>query len=199
MTNDDKAAGEQQSRDAGNRRPYLPWWRRNYMVNRELQLKFAGSSLIMGLACSISSSAILLVSFWSFGIWQGQRLPAMVVAAIVFSMLVNLIGIMLASILSTQRIVGPLFNLLKQFQRVSRGDFKAHAKFRANDEIHYVARRFNEMLVRLEEREGEIFEYIDTAAQALENNQADKALEAIRQVRLMRSRALGATEQAAQG
>ena len=196
---EEKAISPQKPPEAGNRRPYLPWWRRNYMVNRELQLKFAGSALVMGLACSISSSAIILVSFWSFGIWQGQRLPAMVIAAIIFSMWVNMVGIMLTSILSTQRIVGPLFNLLKQFQRVSRGDFKAYAKFRTSDEIHYVARRFNEMLMRLDEREAEIFEHLDRSSAALENNDSAQALEALNQARQLRTRILSSSEQSPQG
>lgn len=196
---EEKTKSPQKPPEAGNRRPYLPWWRRNYMVNRELQLKFAGSALVMGLACSVSSSAIILVSFWSFGIWQGQRLPAMVIAAIIFSMLVNMVGIMLTSILSTQRIVGPLFNLLKQFQRVSRGDFKAHAKFRTSDEIHYVARRFNEMLMRLDEREAEIFEHLDRSSEALEKNDTAQALEALNQARQLRTRILSSSEQSSQG
>ncbi|MEY4064656.1 MAG: hypothetical protein RIR26_864 [Pseudomonadota bacterium] len=175
-------------------RSFLPWWRRNYMVNRELQLKYAGSSLVMGLICSISSLGIILISFWSFGIWQGQRLPALVIAAIIFSLLVNMVGIMFTSILSTQRIVGPLFNLLKQFQRVSRGDFKAQAKFRTNDEIHYVARRFNEMLARLDERETELFGYLDKAVEALESKQSDIAIEALSKARSMRSRLSAGSE-----
>ena len=178
-----------------NRGMMLPWWRRNYMVNRDLQMKFAGSALIMGLVCSLSSLAIILISFWSFGIWQGQRLPVMAIAAIVLSILVNMVGIVLTSILSTQRIVGPLFNLLKQFQRVSRGDFKAHVKFRAHDEIHYVARRFNEMLNRLDERENEIFSSLDNAIEALENNRTSEALAAMNNARQLRCRALGHIEQ----
>lgn len=184
----------QKPKDMGPRRPYLPWWRRNYMVNRNLQLKYAGSALIMGVVCSLSSFAILLISFWSFGIWQGQRLPIPVIFAIFMSLLVNLVGIMVTNVLSTQRIVGPLFNLLKQFQRVARGDFRAHAKFRANDEIHYVARRFNEMLNRLEERDNEMFEHLEKATQALRDNQHEQAMEAINHVRTMRVRAVGTAE-----
>lgn len=184
----------QKLKESGPRRPYLPWWRRNYMVNRELQLKYAGSALIMGVVCSVSSFAILLISFWSFGIWQGQRLPVPVIMAIFVSLLVNLVGIMVTNVLSTQRIVGPLFNLLKQFQRVARGDFRAHAKFRANDEIHYVARRFNEMLNRLEERDNEMFEHIERATQALKDNDHALALEALGHVRTMRVRSMGAGE-----
>ncbi|MFZ9520782.1 MAG: HAMP domain-containing protein [Silvanigrellaceae bacterium] len=174
----------------GPRRPYLPWWRRNYIVNRDLQFKFAGSALVMGLVCTVSSIAIVLISFYSFGIWQGQRLPIPVLVAIGFALIVNLVGIMFASILSTQRIVGPLFNLLRQFQKVSRGDFKAHAKFRTSDEIHYVARRFNEMLERLDERENEIFAHIEKAAEALESSDAEKARELIKQARNLRNRGL---------
>lgn len=192
-TDESKSADQPQAGKApsGPRRPYLPWWKRNYMVNRDLQLKFAGSALVMGLICTISSIAILLISFYSFGIWQGQRLPLPVIVAIAFALVVNLAGIMLASILSTQRIVGPLFNLLKQFQKVARGDFKAHAKFRTSDEIHYVARRFNEMLQRLDERENEIFSHIEQAAQALENSNAAQALESIKHARNLRARGLG--------
>lgn len=174
----------------GEQRPFLPWWKRTYIVNRELQLKFAGSALIMGIACTGSSLGILLISFYSFGIWQGQRLPLPVLLAIFAALIVNLSGIVLASILSTQRIVGPLFNLLKQFQRVSRGDFKAYARFRTSDEIHYVARRFNEMLQRLDERENEIFAHIEQAAEALENEKKTEAQEFLRTARHLRARGL---------
>lgn len=190
MATDEVKSAQSDTPPSGPRRPYLPWWKRTYMVNRELQLKFAGSALVMGLVSTLSSIGIMLLSFYSFGIWQGQRLPWPVVLAIAFALLVNLVGIMMASILSTQRIVGPLFNLLKQFQRVSRGDFKAQAKFRTSDEIHYVARRFNEMLQRLDERETEIFASIEEAAEALESNDANKARESIKHARNLRSRGL---------
>jgi methyl-accepting chemotaxis protein len=198
MTRDDdkppKDAMQGDGEQTGPKRSHLQWWNRTYIVNRDLQLKFAGSALVMGLFCAISSLAILLISFYSFGIWQGQRLPWPVLMAIAFALIVNLFGIMFVSILSTQRIVGPLFNLLKQFQRVARGDFKAHAKFRTSDEIHYVARRFNEMLQRLDERETEIFTHIEQAEAALESSDLNKAKEALRQVRHLRNRGLASVE-----
>jgi methyl-accepting chemotaxis protein len=175
-------------------RSYLPWWKRNYLVNRDLQLKFAGSALIMGLVSAGSTVGILLIAFYSFGIWQGQRLPLPVILAIALALIVNLVGILLTSILSMQRIVGPLFNLLKQFQRVSRGDFKAHAKFRTSDEIHYVARRFNEMLQRLEERENEIFASIEQACEALERNDSSVAKESLKQARNLRARGVASVD-----
>lgn len=188
---EDGQGGQEQT---PRRRSHLQWWNRTYIVNRDLQFKFAGSALVMGLACAVSSLAILLISFYSFGIWQGQRLPWPVMLAIGFALVVNLVGIMFVSIISTQRIVGPLFNLLKQFQRVSRGDFKAQAKFRTSDEIHYVARRFNEMLQRLDERETEIFNHIGQAEEALESSDLSKAKEALRHVRHLRSRGLASAE-----
>jgi methyl-accepting chemotaxis protein len=134
-----------------------PWWRRRYVVNRDLQLRFAWSAVLVGLVSSSVSSFMILLAFWSFNIWQGQRLPAPVVMTIGVVMLTNVMGIYVVAVLTTQRIVGPLFNLMRQFQEVARHNLTVRAHFRKRDELQYVARRFNEMVDSLESHDRAIY------------------------------------------
>lgn len=142
-----------------NPRNYVrpPWWRRRYVVNRDLQLRFAWSAVLVGLVSSSVSSFMILLAFWSFNIWQGQRLPAPVVMTIGVVMLTNVMGIYVVAVLTTQRIVGPLFNLMRQFQEVARHNLTVRAHFRKRDELQYVARRFNEMVDSLESHDRAIY------------------------------------------
>ncbi len=146
---------------------FVPWWKRTYLVNRELQFRFARTSLVVGLATTVISVGLLLWSFWAFNIWQGQRLPFAVQVVIAGALALNLMGVFFVTVVTTHRIVGPMFNLLRQFSHVSRGDFSAMARFRQADEMHYVARRFNEMVMMLRVRNDFIFGKVDEAAREL--------------------------------
>jgi methyl-accepting chemotaxis protein len=179
-----RQTGDRKSR--GSRRTRIPWYRRQYVVNREMQSKYAWSGVLIGLASSALSAGMLLWAFWSFNIWQGQRLPRPVIVVIGVVLLMNAGGIYVATVLSTQRIAGPLFNLLKQFQRVAGGALDTRATFRKGDELHYVGSRFNEMMNRLEDREEKIFAQVDAAEKALQDSRAGEAAEALRRARELR-------------
>lgn len=167
------------------RRP--PWWKRQYLVNRDLQVRYARSGVIIGIMSSVVSAGMLLWSFWSFNIWQGQRLPPPVLVVIVVVLVTNVFGIFVASVVATQRIAGPLFNLLRQFQKLAAGDFSAQARFRDGDDIHYVGRRFNEMVERLSERDSRIFAKVEEALAALDEGHGERAKQALGEVRGLRA------------
>lgn len=135
-----------------------PWWRRRYVVNREFQLRFAWSAVLVGLVSSAVSSFMILLSFWSFNIWQGQRLPIPVMLTILFVMITNVAGIYVVAVLTTQRIAGPIFNLARQFDEISAFRFGARARFRKRDELQYIADRFNLMANSLEKRDQNLME-----------------------------------------
>lgn len=137
-----------------------PWWKRRYVVNRDLQMRFAWSAVIVGLVSSSVSSFMILLAFWSFNIWQGQRLPVPVTITILVVMVTNVAGIYVVAVLTTQRIAGPLFNLTRQFQELARFNLAARARFRKKDELQYVARRFNDMAESLQKRDEQIYERI---------------------------------------
>lgn len=152
-----------------------PWWRRRYVVNRDLQLRFAWSAVLVGLVSSSVSSFMILLAFWSFNIWQGQRLPAPVVMTIGVVMLTNVMGIYVVAVLTTQRIVGPLFNLMRQFQEVARHNLTVRAHFRKRDELQYVARRFNEMVDSLESHDRAIYGRLCAMESKLEKLELENA------------------------
>lgn len=151
--------------------PRPPWWKRRYLVNRDLQLRFAWSAVLVGLVSSSVSSFMILLAFWSFNIWQGQRLPVPVMMTILLVMVTNVAGIYVVAVLTTQRIAGPLFNLLRQFQELAQFNFSARAKFRRSDELQYVARRFNEMAERIEERDQKLVSGLTRIHEILANTQ----------------------------
>jgi methyl-accepting chemotaxis protein len=167
-------------------RKRVPWYRRQYVVNREMQSKYAWSGVLIGLASSALSAGMLMWSFWSFNIWQGQRLPQPVIVVISIVLVMNGLGIYVATVLSTQRIAGPLFNLMKQFQKVAAGSLDTRVVFRKGDELHYVGRRFNEMVDRLQEREQKIFTQVDEAAKALQDGRVEDASTALHKARDLR-------------
>jgi len=175
------------SKNADHGRRRIPWWQRQYVVNRDMQSKYAWSGVVIGLASSGLSAGMLLWSFWVFNIWQGQRLPKPVIVVIGVVLLINASGIYVATVLSTARIAGPLFNLLKQFQKVQQGVLGTRVVFRKGDELHYVGRRFNEMMQRLEDREKTIFDEVDEAEKALQDGRSEEAIACLIRARALRA------------
>lgn len=152
-----------------------PWWRRRYVVNRDFQLKFAWSAVTIGLVSSAASSFMILLSFWSFNIWQGQRLPAPVMLTILIVMLTNVAGIYVVAVLTTQRVAGPLFNLMRQFHELTRHRFDVRVKLRKKDDLQYIARRFNEMAESLEKRDLELYLAVQEARRLLTSGEIQKS------------------------
>jgi hypothetical protein len=169
-------------------RSFLPWWRRTYLVNRDLQFKYATSAMIIGLMSTVVSAGMLLWTFYSFNIWQGQRLPAPVIAVIAAVLLVNFFALFIVAVVATHKVVGPMFNLLRQFQRLAHADFSAVARFRSSDEMHYVARRFNEMTMMLKVRNDYIFGQVENALKSIESGDAGSARRCLIALREMRDR-----------
>lgn len=157
-----------------------------------MQFRYARTSLGVGVGTTTVSIGLVLWSFWAFNIWQGQRLPGIIQAIIALALVVNLLGVFFVTIVITHRVVGPMFNLLRQFSHVSRGDFGAMARFRENDEMHYVARRFNEMVMLLRVRNDFIFGKVEEASKALASGDVENARAAIEAVRELRVRELEA-------
>lgn len=154
---------------------FVPWWRRSYLVDRELQFRYGLSGIVVGLVSSLLSVGQVLWAFRVFHIWQGQRLPAPVIAGIVLVLVINVVLIFAVTVLMTHRIAGPIYNLVRQFQRLSDGDFTIRAKFRSSDELQKVAESFNELVERLHHRDEEIQAKVAQALKACEDGDIEGA------------------------
>jgi nitrate/nitrite-specific signal transduction histidine kinase len=102
------------------------------------------------------------------------------------ALLFNLLGMFFVTVVAMHRVAGPVFNLLRQFQLLARGDFSVVARFRTTDEMHYVARRFNEMVMMLRVRNDFVIRKVDEAVLALETGHAEEAKTALESIREMR-------------
>jgi nitrate/nitrite-specific signal transduction histidine kinase len=153
------------------------WYQRQYLVNKDLQLKYARSGALVGFISTVVSAGMLLSAFYSFNIWQGQRLPAPVLAVIGAVFLLNIFGIYVATVVTTQKIAGPLFNLVRQFNRLKNHDFSVRARFRSDDEFQNVAIQFNQMVDALDEREKSLYEGLIAIQNHLSADNMKAALE----------------------
>lgn len=174
----------------------VPWWRRQYVVNRDLQMRFARSGVIIGIVSTAVCGGMILWSFRAFNIWQGQRLPLPILLVIFLVLIINVSAIYIAGVLATQRIAGPLFNLMKQLQKVRGGDFTGCARFRDADEIHYVARRFNQMVEGLAERERWFLDQTSKAQNLMMVGDLDNATKLLNEIRKRHEFACGDQEAA---
>jgi nitrogen fixation/metabolism regulation signal transduction histidine kinase len=57
-----------------------------------------------------------------------------------------LASIAVLGLILSHRTAGPLYHLNRVFEEVCRGNLKARAKFRQNDEFQEVAESFNKMM-----------------------------------------------------
>lgn len=57
-----------------------------------------------------------------------------------------LVSIAVLGLILSHRTAGPLYHLNRVFEEVGRGNLKARAKFRQNDEFQEVAESFNKMM-----------------------------------------------------
>jgi methyl-accepting chemotaxis protein len=158
-------------------RKKIKWYQRTYLVNKDLQLKYARSGAIVGFISSAVSAGMLLSAFYSFNIWQGQRLPTPVLIVIGAVFLLNIFGIYVATVISTQKIAGPLYNLVRQFARLKNHDFSVRARFRTDDEFQNVALQFNQMVDALDHRERSLYEGLLAVQRNIKSNNSVAAIE----------------------
>lgn len=158
-----------------NQRSFIPWYKRSYLVNRDLQFRYGMSAIIIGIVSSSLSVGQVLWAFRVFHIWQGQRLPPPVLLGILMVLLMNVVLIFAGAVLMTHKIAGPIFNLLRQIEKFGDGDLSVRAKFRSNDELQNVANAFNKMADNVQDREAQLQRKIDDALQALEVGDMNRA------------------------
>jgi methyl-accepting chemotaxis protein len=163
-------------------RKRIKWYQRTYLVNKELQLKYARSGALIGFISTIISTGMLLTVFYSFNIWQGQRFPTPVLLVMITVFILNISGIYVATVISTQKIAGPLFNLVRQFTKIKQHDFSVRARFREGDEFQNVAQEFNEMMESLSERELFIIKKIDSLKVFIQEKNTEELISIVEEI-----------------
>lgn len=126
--------------------------KRIFLVNRDLQLRYAKSAAVAGIVSSILTGIVILYPLYVF---QILRIPKFLPAPILFSMalaiVLNVFVIAGFSIFMTHKIAGPIYGLLREFRRVAAGYFGHEMRVRKDDELKYMIRNFNEVSLALKE------------------------------------------------
>ncbi|MEW6534629.1 MAG: HAMP domain-containing protein [Candidatus Auribacterota bacterium] len=151
-----------------------PIFRRNYLVNKPLQLRITLAMVIEVALITASLSLILihinqyyigLITYFvgpaeaeqialsdiNKGIWM-FLFGGVALSSIVF----GLIGVFIS-----HKVAGPLYRLKKAMGYVRNGEYSREIRFRKGDELHDMAVSFNEMSMSLEVRKEVDMLYIE--------------------------------------
>ena len=126
--------------------------KRIFLVNRDLQFRYAKSAAVAGVISSFLTAAVLLYPLFVFKILVIPKfLPAPILASMAIAVLLNIMLIAGFSLFLTHRLAGPVYGLLREFRRITAGFFGHEMRVRKEDELKYLIRNFNEASVALKE------------------------------------------------
>lgn len=131
--------------------------RRQYLVNKRVQFKLMAFSAIPMLLCSGAMYYLIYYCVMQHIIIPEAianiLLPAMrgVNAILIIVAPVVLIMILRAALVYSNKIVGPLYRLERELERIARGERSIRVKFRKGDELHPLADKVNILLESIDE------------------------------------------------
>jgi methyl-accepting chemotaxis protein len=133
--------------------------RRQYLVDRSYQLRFAGRLFLIVLAVAVASGAGATGLLWVNISRSGGEQPFLIVTSLITVAVMLLLELLLAipmvlvlGIRQSHRIVGPLKRLRRTLQAIGNGDFSQRIILREGDVLADVAKAINEMAERLQRR-----------------------------------------------
>ncbi|MFH1457703.1 MAG: HAMP domain-containing protein [Candidatus Omnitrophota bacterium] len=130
--------------------------RRQYIVNKEFQIKFILRFCLMVILASLAIG--LLVFHFTRGsttvaientkvVVKGTQdfiLPVILATVLSVAFFASL-AVFLSALFSSNRIAGPIYRLSKEIERLKEGDLTGSFKIRSKDEFQELARNLNEM------------------------------------------------------
>lgn len=125
--------------------------KRIFLVNRDFQLKYALSAVLVGTVTTVFTFAMLILPLYIFEIIKiAKFLPLPILATIFLASFINIATVGMAGIFLTHRIAGPMYSLVRCLRKVEAGRWGTSLKLREGDDLKYVVRNFNEMTRSLE-------------------------------------------------
>lgn len=135
--------------------------RRQKLTKAAMQLRVV--SVFLFLACVAVLFQVILLNRSLLSLadqmpLEGQELADRI-PTVVFGNLLVTLGILfptmlVAGILVTHKIAGPVYRLERYFEAIARGEDPGTIRFRDGDELHELAERINLAVAKLREKEG---------------------------------------------
>ncbi len=118
-----------------------------YLINRHFQFRFMWLAVTVGLFSTVLTAIIILYPLFMFRILRiPEFLPLPIFGVMTLAALVNIALISYLTITVTHRVVGPLYNLVRNMRRFESPNWNGHIRVREKDELQYVMRNFNNMI-----------------------------------------------------
>jgi len=152
--------------------------KRIFLVNRDLQFRYAKSAAFVGLVSSILTGVVIIYPLYAFKILAIPKfLPAPILLSMVLAVVLNVFVIAGFSVFMTHKLAGPIYGLLREFRRIAAGYFGHEMRVRKDDELKYLIRNFNEVSLSLKESAELDIASLSKALLALEQGHANAARE----------------------
>lgn len=152
-----------------------------FLVNRDFQLRYTKSAIVIGLVSTFLTSVVILYPLYQFQILRIPRfLPMPILFAMVLAALINIAIIGVMGILMTHRIAGPMYSLVRSMRLVSLGKFNGSMRLRDDDDLKFVVRNFNDMIAALRELTAEDIQAIESELSALDKLKQGESAEEIK-------------------
>lgn len=130
-------------------------WKRKkriVLVNRDFQMRYTKAAVVVGVFSTILTIVVILYPLYVFEILRIPNfLPTRILSMMLLAVLINVGALYLFGILMTHRIAGPMYALVKHIRLVGMGKWNSLMHLRADDDLRYVVRNFNEMVGSLTE------------------------------------------------
>jgi hypothetical protein len=121
--------------------------KRIYLINRDFQLRYAGAAVFVGLVTTILTAFVILFPLYIFEILRvPQFVPTPFMIAMVAAVFLNICLVAGTVVVLTHKIAGPIYSIVRNFRRVETGFWSSHVQLRQDDEMRYLARKFNDMI-----------------------------------------------------
>lgn len=132
--------------------------RKTYLVNRQLQFRYAGFVLLLVMGVSIVSGYTIFYTLWSM---LGEKLARVypqgmlqeilrrTTLVLTLNLLIIAPFIVWISILYSHRVAGPLVRITRSLKEIGDGNFDVNVKLRRADELKELAASINGMAASL--------------------------------------------------
>ncbi|MGE0174386.1 MAG: hypothetical protein AB7T49_16440 [Oligoflexales bacterium] len=127
--------------------------KRIYLINRDFQLRYAGAAVFVGLITTILTAFVVLYPLYIFEILRVPRfVPVPFLVAMLIALVLNIFLVAFMGVVLTHKIAGPIYSLVRNFRRIEQGRWNSYLKLRQDDEMQYLARKYNDMIDALRAR-----------------------------------------------
>jgi len=125
----------------------LQFKKRIYLVNREFQLRYTRVALAVGLVSTVMTVGLILYPLFYLDIVRFPYfVPAPFLVGMTLAAVLNFAFVTAFGIVTTHRIAGPMFSLVRHLHLIKLGQKPTELRVRDGDDLKFVVRNVNEFL-----------------------------------------------------